>query len=583
MTEAPGGPVRLAVLSSSTTQLLTDALGKELGACGWIIETWQSGFNQYRQDIADPASGLFLQRPHIILLHLDGEDLFAPYLTNPFRNGPEARREASRNAAKELENCLKVIRSRLPEALVVLNTICLPPIHALTGLEHHSPLGITDLAWHYNSELTRIASEQPNVLVNDVAALVTQLGYTRWFDPRLWHLARCRLSASATKALARSLAALLRAWKGDVRKCLVLDLDNILWGGIIGEDRMEGIVLGEEGPGLAFVEFQRELANLARKGILLAICSKNNEEDALEVLRHHPSMRLQLESFAARRINWRDKPANLCELAAELNLGLGSFVFIDDSPIERGLMREALPEVYVPDWPKDPSSFRLTLLDLAWEQFGRISLTEEDRSRTAMYQAEIDRRELARSSSTLEGYYRSLQMVAQIGFADQFTTPRIVQLIQKTNQFNLTTRRYTEAEVRKMMISPDVLILWLRLSDRFSDSGIVGVLITKQCSANVWTIDTMLLSCRVIGRTVENAFLGFACQILKGRGAQELIGEYIPTKKNVPAANFYRDLGFGLSEGQEGASSLWQVDLREKQIQIPEWITVKNAGDKPHA
>ena len=516
------------------------------------------------------------------MLHLDGEELFAEWLRDPFAGDREARRESARRAAREVGEWAARIRQGLPDALIVLNTILLPPVHALTGLEYHSPWGLADLAAWFNLELGPItASGLSGVLVHDVASLAAELGYRQWFDPRLWHLARCRLSNAALKKLAVSLAALLRAWKGQTRKCVVLDLDNTLWGGVVGEDGLEGIALAEEGAGLAFTEFQEELARLARKGVLLALCSKNNEEDALQVLRRHPSMRLREESFAARRINWQDKAQNLRELAAELNIGLDSFVFIDDNPAERSLVRMALPEVHVPEWPAEPGEYRAALLELARDHLGRVSLTTEDRERSALYRAERQRAGLAASAASLSDYYRSLEMRARIALADAFSIPRIAQLTQKTNQFNLTTRRYTEAEIRAFSRQSDAMVLWLQLQDRFADQGIVGVMILRQRDAACWRIDTLLLSCRVIGRGVENAFLGCAGRLLRARGAGQLMGEYVPTPKNGLAANLYRDLGFERLGEEEGASQ-WSLALHGGALPIPEWIAIESMQEPAH-
>jgi FkbH-like protein len=570
---APVSNLSLALLSSSSLPGFGGMLRKTLEPWGWKLAVWEAGFNQYRQEIANPSSELYRRQPQIVLLHIDGEDLFADCLRRPFDTGREARGARARQAAGEIANWAAMIRAGLPDALIILNTVYLPPVHVLSGLEHHSPWGLADLAMQFNCELGAIASAQPDVLVNDVASLVMEMGYRQWFDPRLWHLARCRLGNAAMKRLAGNISALVRAWKGQTRKCIVLDLDHTLWGGIIGEDGLEGIALAEEGPGLAFTEFQEELAHLVRKGVLLAICSKNNEEDALEVLRVHPSMRLREESFAARRINWQDKAQNIRELAAELNLGLDSFVFIDDNPAERSLIRQSIPEVYVPEWPQEPSQYRAALLDLATEYFGRISITAEDRERTGMYRAERERATLAASSGSLTDYYRSLGMQARIGPADSFSIPRIAQLTQKTNQFNLTTRRYTEADIRAFSQQPDAVVLWLQLRDRFADQGIVGVLILKRESDDDWIVDTFLLSCRVIGRGVENAFLGYAARILLDRGAHHLAGEYLPTKKNGLAANVYRDCGFQLIAETEGATR-WSLDLMAQAPAIPDWIAI---------
>jgi FkbH-like protein len=582
MTGQPGPTIPLALLSSSGTQLLADAIRTEMRTWGWDLRIWQSGFNQYRQDIANPGSPLYLDPPQILILHLDGEDLFADCLRDPFAYAAPARLQRAKEAANEVERYVATLQERLPETVVILNTVYLPPVHSLTGLEYHTAWGLADLAAHYNGELAHIARQSSNVLVNDVASLAFHMGYGNWFDPRLWYLARCRLSGEAMKALARQTGSLLRGWKGLSRKCLVLDLDNTLWGGVIGEDGIAGIVLGEEGLGMAFTEFQQELLNLSRKGVLLAICSKNNEEDALEVLRRHPSMRLGEDAFAATRINWRDKATNLRELAEELNIGLDSLVFIDDNPVERCLVKASLPEVHVPDWPGEPACFKAALLELAGQYFPRVAVTAEDRTRAAMYRAEGERRSLAVSTGSLDDYYRSLEMRAEIGYADPVSTQRIAQLTQKTNQFNLTTRRYTETEIRTLAEASDSLVMWLRLRDRFSDNGIVGVLILRRRDARSWAIDTFLMSCRVIGRTVENAFLGHVCHVLKRRGAGELIGEYVPTRKNNLAVNLYRDLGFEPIDSQQGTTR-WRLPLNEKPIPIPEWIVIDVAEETAHA
>jgi FkbH-like protein len=580
MTGSPR-PVSFALLSSSTLQLFDSVLRKEMQRWGWAAKTWEAGFNQFRQEIANPASGLYAFRPDVVILHLDGEDLFAEWLRNPFQGNRERRRESAQQAARDVESWAAAIRAELPRALIILNTVYLPPVHALTGLEYHSPWGLGDLAAEFNCELGRVVAGKPDLLVNDVAAAMSDLGYRQWFDARLWRLARCRMSNAAMKRLARNLSALVRAWKGQTRKCLALDLDNTLWGGIIGEDGPQGIVLAEEGPGLAFTEFQEELAHLSRKGVILAICSKNNEEDALEAIRSHPSMRLREDSFAARRINWRDKAQNLKELAAELNIGLDSFVFVDDNPAERSLVRMSLPEVHVPEWPEDPGEYKAALLDLAGEYFCRVAVTAEDRERNAMYHAERGRVSLAAAAGSLTDYYQSLQMRAQIALADSFSIPRIAQLTQKTNQFNLTTRRYTEADIRAFAGQPDAIVLSLHLQDRFSDQGIVGVMILSERQEDAWSVDTLLLSCRVIGRGVENAFVGFAQQLLLGRGAREMIGEYAPTKKNGLAANLYKDLGFE-QIGEELGAARWRLPIRTMAVQIPEWITIEPVKEPVH-
>ena len=580
---ADGSPATtVALLSTSNSRFFADSLRREFRQWNWNTAIWESGFNQYRQDIFNSASEFYQRQPDVVILQLEGADLFMDVLRAPLAGGVDCAAAAKR-AADDLEANLAALQQHLPFATVILHSIYFPPLHALTGLEYHTPYTLSTIAWFFNIHLGEISRKHPNVLVHDAAAVAAHVGYRNWFDARLWYLARCRLSAEAMKAMARSTVSLLRAWKGQSRKCVIVDLDNTLWGGIIGEDGMDGIVLGEEGLGLAFGEFQDELLNLALKGTLLAICSKNNEPEALAVLRGHPSMRLKESHFAARRINWQDKVTNIRELAVEMNLGLDSMVFIDDNPAERARIRSELPEVLVPEWPQDPVLFKDALLDLAAVHLMKVSITGEDRVRTSMYQAQAERRALLESSGgDLEGYYRSLEMTAQIGMADAFTIPRIAQLTQKTNQFNLTTRRYSEADIRALVESPGVLVLWLGLHDRFSDNGIVGVMILRHTNPGEWCIDTLLLSCRVIGRTVENAFLGFAARLLADRSAEHLIGEFRPTARNSVAANLYRNLGFQQIEGQ-GNVDRWRLALRERSIEIPSWITMEHPKEMLNA
>ena len=580
--EQPMTVSSLALLSSSGTDLLADAIRTEWQARESGVRICQSGFNQYRQDLSNADSAIYRESPDIVVLHLDAEDLFADCVRDPFNYDASARLQRAQQAFRETERYVAALRDRLPQALVIVNTLYLPPIHCLTGLEYHSSWGLSDLPAFYNRELARTAQQWPNVIVSDVASLVLKIGYNEWFDPRLWYLARSRLSGKAMKALASQTASVVLGWKGQSRKCLVVDLDNTLWGGVIGEDGLAGIILGEEGQGMAFAEFQQELQNLSRKGILLAICSKNNEEDALEVLQRHPSMRLRKEAFAARRINWQDKATNLRDIAAELSLGLDAFVLIDDNPAERSLVKAALPEVLVPDWPQDPTNFKSALLELAFRHFPRVALTAEDQLRTSMYRAHSDRRSRAISSGSLEEYYRSLDMRAEVGCADEFSIPRIAQLCQKTNQFNLTNRRYTEAEIRSMASTPDVMVVWLRLRDRFLDDGIVAAAILRQCDGESWVIDTFLMSCRVIGRTVENALLGHVCNRMRKRGARQMIGEYVASKKNSVVADLYQRLGFEKIQADAGITR-WRFSLEQHTISIPEWIEIEVAEEKTHA
>jgi len=365
----------------------------------------------------------------------------------------------------------------------------------------------------------------------------------------------------------------IKALKNLTRKCIVLDLDNVMWGGIIGEDGTEGIQLGNDSPGNAYKDFQRALLSYYNRGVLLALNSKNNPEDALKAIREHPHMLLREKHFAATRINWQNKVQNMTELAKEVNIGLDSMVFIDDNPREREQMKQALPQVLVVDMPSSPFLYRQTLENL--NEFSVLALTEEDKKRGEMYSARKRREDLRETISSVEDFLKSLEMKVVIRHVDDYSLPRIVRMVNKTNQFNLTTRRYTDAEVRKMKETEDEFEVYgLQVCDKFGDEGIVGVAIIRK-EQKTWTLDSFLLSCRVIGRKVETAFLARIVADAKEQGVSAIIGEYVTTQKNAPVKNFYSSHGFE-ELTQKGNLRRWRLDLTKHTVKTPEWMETKN-------
>jgi FkbH-like protein len=406
--------------------------------------------------------------------------------------------------------------------------------------------------------------------VLDYERLCAHAGYRSWQDDKTWYLGRAPLSTQALSALARVQTAFIQASLGRQRKCLVLDLDNTLWGGVVGEDGVEGIRLGHTYPGNAFRHFQGVVLQLQRRGVLLALNSKNNQADVEEVLRSHPDMILREGHFASARINWRAKPENMVEIANDLGIGLDSLVFFDDSPAERALMRQALPEVLTLEVPSDPLKYAEVLLES--RAFDRLSFTREDRRRGEMYREQAARRELKQAATSPQDFLRRLKMEVSIRPVDQFAFPRVLDLIHKTNQFNLTTRRHSAGRLAEMIADPTCGAFYLRVADRFGDNGIVGAAILQLRNGAAY-IDTFLLSCRVIGRTVETAFLSFLTNLAKARGATTLEGEFIPTAKNAPAAEFFARHGFKRAGG-DGAGSRWRLNLSDVSFQCPSYIRV---------
>ncbi len=564
----------LALLAGSNLDLLERPLAERLLERGFAAKIWNPGFNQYRQAILDPTSRLYREKTDAILLHLDAADLFAGCLAHPYEHSIEDIPAIVETARADVSSLVGTIAKRLPSATVFLNTLIFADFSGIYhGLEYNSGYSFRQIVASYNAGLRDMARNSAHVVVVDIEALVIAGGAERWHDPRLWYLGRIPFSAQAHEQLASEYANFIAARSGAVRKCIVLDLDNTLWGGVIGEDGITGIQLGHEGIGLAFVDFQRELLNLRQKGILLAICSKNNPGDAYEVIRKHPAMVLREEDFTAVEINWNDKDENIREIARRLNIGVDSLVFIDDSPVERKRVREAVPEAAVPEWPQDPCEFRRALGRVAGEHFLKFDIGEDDRRRGEMYHVQAEREHLAESAGSLEAFFRSLRMKITIATVDHETLPRVTELTQKTNQFNLTTRRYTQSELAAISADAGRRAYWLKLEDRFGPNGIVGVLIARRQSKEQWHIETFLLSCRVIGRTVEEALLGYAVSELKKLGATGITGEYIPTAKNGLVANLYEKLCFTLTDSNEKRTR-WALDLNRKSIAVPAWFEI---------
>jgi FkbH-like protein len=343
-----------------------------------------------------------------------------------------------------------------------------------------------------------------------------------------------------------------------------------LWGGIVGEVGTEGVALGSTAPGIEYVDFQRALFGLTRRGILLAVCSKNNPEDALQVIRTHPHMVLREEQFAAMRINWKNKADNILEIAQELNIGLDSLVFIDDNPNERELIKQVLPEVMTVDLPRDPSLYRRVLEDMT--DFDQLALTKEDEMRVAQYQAGAKRQAAKITSVSLDEYLLSLEIQVAIDLARREVLNRVVQLFNKTNQFNLTTKRYQVEDVTRFMESEEYLVYDLHAADRFGDHGLVGTAVVYK-QHEEWRIDSLLMSCRVMGLGVETAFLERIYSDAVRERVVRLIGEYVQTKKNQPVKEFYAQHGFSLQKDENGRQE-WMLNVAATPIQKPSWITI---------
>ena len=548
----PGQPVgrrkaRIAVLSSYTTTQFVPMLRLAAKRFGIIVELYESQFGQFQQDIIDQNSDLYAFAPDFVVLAVHDGDLRIP----DYSQSPEKDIEAELRRWTAL---WRLVAERSTARVVQYNFAL--PCEAPMG---HLGARLSGSKYMMMQVLNARLGEEAGTAVSivDCERLSALFGKQRWFDPRYWHLAKHAVALDALPLLARHTAAVIGADLGVTRKCLVLDLDNTLWGGVIGEDGLAGIKLGNGVDGEAYVAFQEYLLKLKNKGIILAVCSKNNHADAIEPFTKHPEMRLKLEDIALFVANWQTKPDNIRTIANTLGIGLDSLVFVDDNPVERAAVRQLVPEVEVIPLPADPSQYIRALSQCLLFETG--SFTAEDRDRSEQYRARAQIMEAEKSAGSIEEFYRSLQMEAIVAPFDELNLPRIAQLIGKTNQFNLTTRRHGLPQLQAFVNDPDCVHLYLRLRDRFTDHGLVSLMIALRQGA-VLDIDTWLMSCRVIGRTVETAMLDHLCRAAERLRCTSILGTYLATDKNAMVADLYGKLGFELVEQKQGIST-WKYDL----------------------
>lgn len=567
-----GPPVRIALLSSYTLESLVPYLDFECRSAGLVPEFYVGPFNQYMQEVLQESSGLYCFRPEIIFIAVAVEDLFPAVKGYPLV-------EELNTAAAEIQERLRLIVDTLRErcdGIIVLHELVFTG-HSPHGiLDNKNPNGLARWIEDLNRALEDYVRIQKHAYLLPLRQVLGWIGKKQSYDPKMQYMASMRLNGSALPEIARHSMRYVKPLKGLTRKCVVLDLDGTLWGGIAGELGIEGIQLGPSIPGMEYLDFQEALLNLTRRGILLAVASKNNPDDVLPVIRNHPHMRLREEHFAAVRINWKNKVDNIRELADELNIGLNSLVFIDDNPHEREMIRQMLPEVLTVDLPTDPSRYRETLE--AMSDFELLALTKEDEVRSAQYQAMHQRRAVRNAAASLEDYFQSLNISASIGIANLKHIDRLVQMHNKTNQFNLTTRRYQTADMTRFLADDAYQLYILNVRDRFGDHGLVGAAIIR-ANGNCWFIDSLLMSCRVMGLSVETALLHKIYEDAAHKGIETLVGEFIPTKQNQPVEDFYSRHGFSrMTEPERG--QYWKLNVCGSKIERPSWITLTGApGD----
>ena len=535
-----------------------------------LTEFYVGGYNQYAQEIFDPNNALYKFNPDLIIIFLDTIAILGDHYFLPYKISDEERRSCTGERIVEITNLAEKITETC-QAKVILHNLEKPIYSPLGLVENKQDIGHLESIEIINNSLRDRFKKNNQVFIFNYDAFCSQIGKQNTFDYKMYYLGDMKLNLQYLPNLCDEYIAYIQAIASMTKKCIVLDLDNTLWGGLIGEDGLEGIKLGPTPEGRPFMEFQKYLLSLFHRGIILAVNSKNNPEDALEVIRNHPYMVLRENHFAGIQINWEDKVTNMRALAKEINIGLDSMVFIDDDNMNREMMKEFIPEVTIIDLPKDSALYVKTFTSL--RLFDSMSITNEDRQKGQMYAEEKNRRILAHATMDLTEYLRKLNVIVVFDKPNPVNIPRVAQLTQKTNQFNMTTKRYTEEIISQLVKDNNYQVIAIHVSDKFGDNGLTGLAIIEKEDNNRWRIDSFLLSCRIIGRKVEETLLAFIIKEAKNENIHFLQGEFIPSKKNKPAVEFYKKCGFNKLKNKKDVQ-IWEFDLIN-DFPFPDFINYK--------
>jgi len=556
--------IKVAFLSSFTINGLSESLKVKCSKKQIFCNSYVAGYNQYNQEILNSKSGLYSFLPDITFLILDTRSIFGDLFYFPYSVTKLERENFVNEKITEIINLITTFNETSNSKLIITNL----------SLPNYSPYGIaetkTNYSFHdaiidFNKKLKEKLLNINSVYLFDFFKFIIKHGENNVFNFQNYFFGDIKISLNYIPYLANELMPYIISFLGLTKKCIVVDLDNTLWGGIVGEDGFDGIRLGPQPPGNAFIEFQKYLKALSQRGILLAINSKNNFNDAIQVIREHPFMILTESDFSCIKINWNNKASNMYEISKELNIGLDSFVFFDDDPINRELIRENMPEITTPELPHDPSLYSEVIQSL--DDFSTFQITSEDTNRGQMYLQQKQRTESKNSMSDISDFLKKLNLKIEIKKTNTFTIPRISQLTLKTNQFNLTTKRYHEDQIKNFSEDKNILIGCAQITDKFGDNGITGVFIVKKINSDEWLLDTFLLSCRVMGREAEKAILYFIITKAKNNNIKRLKAKFIPTEKNKPIENFLPSCQFYEKDG------FWIYNL-DKPFNMPDFLTL---------
>jgi FkbH-like protein len=553
-TLAPLVALRLAVLSNSTFDMIAPALTASAVRHGMALEVVLPSYDQVAQEALAPDSKVNACKPDAVLFALDYRAL--PLKLAP---GDAAAAEASVQAVMGYIQTLRNGIKTHSNAVCIFQTFAAPVETLFGSFDRVLPGTLRRMLDDINRELTAFALAHGDVVL-DVAGIAETVGLSDWHNPQQWNLGKFSFAHDFVPLYADHVARIVAAIRGKSRRVLILDLDNTTWGGVIGDDGLEGINIAQGDPtGEAHLAVQRLALQLRQRGILLAVSSKNTDEIARAPFKEHPEMLLKLDHIAVFQANWNDKATNIRAIAEELSLGLDAMVFLDDNPVERGLVRKLIPQVAVPELPDDAADYARTLSAAGY--FEAIAFAAEDAKRAEFYQDNARRASLKQQSGGVEAYLASLDMTITFQPFDATGRARVVQLINKSNQYNLTTRRYTDSEASAAESDPKVFTLQVRLTDIFGDNGMISVVICRPLAPEVWEIDTWLMSCRVLGRRVENMVLCAILEHARAAGVRRLAGVYVPTERNKLVVDHYSKLGFEKTGEEADGLTRWTLSV----------------------
>jgi len=548
--------VRMAILGDSATQFVAQAI-KAMGVdYGLNLEIFEAEFNQIDRQILDPTSELYAFTADVALIFQSSHKLLQKYN----KTATDHRHRFADENMAHIQQWLSALQSKSSAKIIFCN-YTEEDDRVFGQYANKMASSFIFQLRKLNVLLQDLAAQTNNLYICDLSTIQNTIGREKFWSPAIYTNTEMVVSIDALPCFADAVVKIIAAFQGNFKKCIIIDLDNTTWGGVIGDDGLENIQIGLLGIGKAFTEFQHWVKKLQQRGIIVAVCSKNTESVAKEPFEKHPDMVLRLSDIAVFVANWENKADNIRKIQQILNIGFDSMVFVDDNPFERNIVRENIPQITVPELPEDPALYLDYLYGL--NLFETVSYSDEDAKRTGQYQKEAERMVFQESFTNEDDFLKSLNMISDTKPFDDFTIPRIAQLSQRSNQFNLRTVRYTEEEIKRIAQSNQYLTLSFTLEDKFGDNGLICVIILEKrcrdaaCHVSTLFIDTWLMSCRVLKRGMEAYTLNSIVELAKTNGYDQIIGEYIPTPKNEMVRDHYKNLGF--EAGSSG--NFWRIDV----------------------